>query len=148
MKRALLYIVIFVLGALAGGVGLHYWSDYQVDRSESQYESSYRGAQASSLQASSSSRIASSAVDLPTQEMVTKRVDADLNKFIKEQKGDLIKQSSVDDAVDAFEDSYLDTYENELQAQFPGETHENQIEHLIDVAVTTINVHQKISDVK
>ncbi|MBU7568094.1 hypothetical protein ACFQGR_02985 [Weissella sagaensis] len=151
MKRVLLYIIIFVLGVLAGGVGVHYWTEYQGDRTESQYESSYRGTQASSLaesQTSSDSQSASSAVDLPSQDTVTKRVNDDLNKFIKEQKQDLIKQTSVDDAVDAFEDSYLDTYENELQAQFPGETNENQIEHLIDVAVTTINVHQKVTDAK
>ncbi|SCC04107.1 hypothetical protein [Weissella bombi] len=155
MKKVLLYIIIFVAGALVGGVGVHYFTDYQADRAESQYESSYRDSRASSLSkdqtdsSSSSSQTSSTSVaDLPAQNVVTKRVSDDLNKFIDEQKDDLIKNASTDDAVDAFEDSYLDTYENELQSQHPGEANEDQIEHLIDVAVATANVEQKISDAK
>lgn len=153
MKKTLLYIIIFVAGVAAGGIGVHCFTDYQADRAESQYESSYRDSRASSLsknqtEGSSSQTHASSVADLPAQNVVTKRVSDDLNKFIDEQKNDLIKKASTDDAVDAFEDSYLDTYENELQSQYPGEANEDQIEHLIDVAVATVNVEQKISDAK
>ena len=157
MKKILMYILVFVVGVVVGGVGVHYVSDYQTDKSEDQYESSYSESRASSLkQNSSSSSVSSqsndtqnsSSVALPSQKKVTKRVSNDLDKFIKEQKGDLIKTASVEDAVDAFEDSYVDTYEAELQAKYPGDANEDNIEHLIDTAEATVNVQQKISDNK
>lgn len=60
----------------------------------------------------------------------------------------MIKTASVEDAVDAFEDSYVDTYEEELQAKYPGDANEDNIERLIDTAEATVNVQQKISDNK
>ena len=156
MKKILMYILVFAVGVVVGGVGVNYVSDYQTDKSEDQYESSYRESRASSLKQNSSSSVSSqsndtqnsSSVALPSQEEVTKRVSNDLDKFIKEQKGDLIKTASVEDAVDAFEDSYVDTYEAELQAKYPGDANEDNIERLIDTAEATVNVQQKISDNK
>lgn len=156
MKKTLMYILVFVLGIVLGGVGVHYASDYQTDKSEDQYESSYSESRASSLKQNSSSSVSSqsndtqnsSSVALPSQEEANKRVSDDLDKFIKEQKNDLIKTASVEDAVDAFEDSYVDTYEEELQAKYPGDANEDNIERLIDTAEATVNVQQKISDNK
>lgn len=152
MKKVIMYIIVFVLGIVLGGLGVHFVSDYQTDRAEDKYESSYRDSRASSLKSSVSSQSndteSSQAVSLPAQAEVTKRVSNDLDKFIAEQKDGLIKTASVEDAVDAFEDSYLDTYEDELQTKYPGDANEDQIEHLVDTAVATLNIHQKISDNK
>jgi hypothetical protein len=155
MKRVIMYIIVFVLGIVLGGLGVHFVSEYQTDKAEDKYESSYRDSRAASLKqnqnfgsSQSNNTESSQVVSLPSQEEVTKRVSNDLDKFIAEQKDGLLKTVSVEDSVDAFEDSYLDTYEDELQTKYPGDANEDQIEHLLDTAVATLNIHQKISDNK
>ena len=52
---------------------------------------------------------------LPSEQEVVDRLKGDLDKFIADQKGGIIKTGSAEDIRDAFEDTYVETYQNELE---------------------------------
>lgn len=79
---------------------------------------------------------------------VTARVSQDLKDFTTKHSVFIQQTQDYSRIKDNFEELYLDTYENELTSQFPGEANEDIIEDAIDEALATINFSSEIFKVQ
>ncbi|WP_288503596.1 hypothetical protein [uncultured Weissella sp.] len=85
---------------------------------------------------------------MPSQTAVETRLSEDLDKFIADQKDGIIQTGSKEDIRDAFEDTYVDTYQDELEAKHPGEQNEDIVEGMIDRGLLALNFDGRIAAVK
>lgn len=157
MKKWLISGVVAVVALILGAVGMNMYNEHQGEKFERQYESSVARSYSESIAKSSSTSSAVSSsgaagtttsVALPSEQEVVDRLKGELDKFIADQKDGIIKTGSAEDIRDAFEDTYVETYQNELEAKFPGEANEDQIESLIDLGLLTLNFDEKIAAAK
>lgn len=79
---------------------------------------------------------------------VTARVSQYLKDFTTQHSVFIQQTQDYSRIKDNFEELYLDTYENELASQFPGEANEDIIEDAIDEALATINFSSEIFKVQ
>lgn len=71
-----------------------------------------------------------------------------MDKLIAEQKDGIIQTGSKEDIRGAFEDTCVDTYQDELEVQYPGEQNEDIVEGMIDCGLLALDFDGRIAAVK
>ena len=156
MKKWIISVGSVAVALIVGAVGMAAYNDHKEEQFERRYEASLaksysESAKLASESTSSSSASATSdstATSLPSQTAVETRLSEDVDKFIADQNDGIIQTRSKEDIRDAFEDTYVDTYQDELEAQHPGEQNEDIVEGMIDRGLLTLNFDGRIAAVK
>ena len=160
MKKWIISVGGVAVALIVGAVGMAAYNDHKEEQFERRYEASLakgysesaklasESTSSSSASATSDSTATSSATSLPSQTAVETRLSEDLDKFIADQKDGIIQTGSKEDIRDAFEDTYVDTYQDELEAKHPGEQNEYIVEGMIDRGLLALNFDGRIAAVK
>ena len=156
MKKWIISVGSVAVALIVGAVGMAAYNDHKEEQFERRYEASLaksysESAKLASESTSSSSASATSdstATSLPSQTAVETRLSEDLDKFIADQKDGIIQTGSKEDIRDAFEDTYVDTYQDELEAKHPGEQNEDIVEGMVDRGLLALNFDGRIAAVK